>query len=104
MTWQVKFVLDFFFYIVYVVQNTFIAINLRQVDPDCVNALTREPCTIEDEGYTTVANVSLNEYLFWFWCLAKAMGEVDNIKSFDKVGLAECAATARISNPRLLCC
>ena len=86
--------LDFFFYIVYVVQNTFIATNLRQVDATCVNALG-EPCTNEDDGYTTVAAISVNEYIFWFWCLAKALGEVDNIKSFDKVGLAEYAAAAR---------
>ena len=102
---KVKFALDFFFYIVYVVQNTFIAINLRQVDATCVNALG-EPCTNEDVGYTTVASISVNEYLFWFWCLAKAVGEVDNIKSFDKVGLAEYATAlhqtaSSIATPRL---
>ena len=40
---KVKFVTDFFFYIVYVVQATYIAINLRRVDPACVN-WQRLPC------------------------------------------------------------
>jgi preprotein translocase subunit Sec61beta len=85
---KVKFVLDFFFYIIYVVQNTFIAIRLRQVDPNCVNALNMS-CTNEDAGYTTASPISVNEVIFWVWCGAKMLNELDNIKSFDKVGLAE---------------
>lgn len=85
---KVKFVLDFFFYIVYVVQNTFIAINLRRVDVDCVNVV-KAPCTNEDAGYTIVAPISINEYIFWGWCITKLLNEVDNIHSWDRTGLSE---------------
>lgn len=57
---KVKFAVDFAFYLIYVVQLTFLAVNLRFVNPDCTTPLNTS-CTNADVGYLAVAEIGWNE-------------------------------------------
>ncbi len=86
---KVKFAIDFAFYIGYVVQLTILATSLRTVDTSCGLTLNTT-CDATVAGYLAVdAQIGWNEILFWVWGLARFVGEIDNLKSFDSDGWSE---------------